>query len=348
MSLSLTARRAFTAFKMAEPLSDVDSFSDFHEEEEEYKPSESDSETTDNDNDHVTSETPCNTQKQKSNRKLSKKFVRKQKVMKGEQHVSDKGKTVRPKVCKPLSCCRTCHLSCSDKVSEYRQQQIFQYFYSLDWISKDAFLSGQISVEPAKRKYTKKETSRKQKTKSYRLQDENGNDHKVCEEFLKNVLDVSDGKITNALNRKAYTGTPISDKCDKHAPHNKRNRGDAEYLMEFINKFPVYESHYCMHHTSKKYLPPNLNMSLMYTEYKKSCEVVEKKPLSLFVFRDTFNSSFNLSFQGPQKDTCQKCDYFKTLLKTLNKGEEKTKIEVERKLHQKKSRSCEAIKEERN
>ncbi|XP_072387876.1 uncharacterized protein [Diabrotica undecimpunctata] len=92
---------------MAETLSDVDSFSDFHEEEEEYKPSESDSEATDNDNDHVTSETPSNTRKRKSSPKLSKKFVRKQKVMKAEQHVSDKVKTVRPKVCKPGNCCRT-------------------------------------------------------------------------------------------------------------------------------------------------------------------------------------------------------------------------------------------------
>ncbi|CAG9828868.1 unnamed protein product [Diabrotica balteata] len=44
------------------------------------------------DNDHVTSEPPSNTRKRKSNPKLFKKFVRKQKVMKGEQHVLDIGR----------------------------------------------------------------------------------------------------------------------------------------------------------------------------------------------------------------------------------------------------------------
>lgn len=224
--------------------------------------------------------------------------------------------------------------------------EIFRYFYALDWTSKDAFISGQITVESTKRKFTKKEVSRRQKTRSYRLQDVHGNDHRVCKVFFKSVLDVCDGKITKALQRKSASGTPVSDKRGRHTPHNKTNLEDTNYLKEFIRKFPVYESHYCRHHTTKKYLPPNLNMSLMYAEYKRCCETDKRKISSLFVFRDVFNHSFNLSFHRPQKDTCQKCDHFNIILKTQLDNAEKEKTELEKTLHQRKAEAVKALKKD--
>lgn len=277
---------------------------------------------------------------------LTAKGIRKQKVLSGEEHRSSQGNLVRKKECKPGICCKSCKLGCQNKINEIRQKQIFHYYYALDWTSKDAFLSGQISVQPVKRKFTKKDVSRRQKTRSYRLQDENGIDHKVCKNFFKNVLDVCDGKITKALNRKVVSGTPVLDKRGRHSPHNKSNHDDKNYLIQFIKKFPAYESHYCRHHTAKKYLSPNLNMSLMYDEYKKSCELDKKKILSLFVFREIFNHSFNLSFHRPQKDTCQKCDQFNIQLKSLPDGEEKQKMELERSLHQRKAEAVKALKKE--
>ncbi|CAG9814746.1 unnamed protein product [Phaedon cochleariae] len=329
---------------MATTWSNSSSFSDFHEEEEEYIPSESENVSTDTDNEVELPQTPFKGRKRKSHPELSKQGLRKRQVKSGEEHLSSKNNLVRNKGCILSNCCRVCKLNCPEKISEIRQMEIFRHFYAIDWTAKDAFISGQIIVEPAKRKFSKKEVSRRQKTRTYRLQDVDGNDHRVCEVFFKSVLDVCDGKITKALKRKSASGTPVSDKRGRHTPHNKTNLEDTNYLKEFITKFPVYESHNCRHHTAKKYLPPNLNISLMYAEYKRCCETDQRKISSLFVFRDVFNHSFDLSFHRPQKSTCQKCDNFNIILKTELDDVKKRNTELEKTLHQRKAGAVKTLK----
>ena len=48
-------------------------------------------------------------------------------------------------------------------------------------------------------------------------------------------------------------------------------------VLEHINSFPVFESHYCRAKTNKKYLEAELNIENMYDLYKEKWEK-EKQP----------------------------------------------------------------------
>lgn len=94
-------------------------------------------------------------------------------------------------------------------------------------------------------------------------------------------------------------------------PANKTKPEDKEYLKKFINSFPRYKSHYTRKHTTKEYLPPNLNIKKMYKEYENICEFRGRLKVSEFVYRNIFNKEFNLGFKRPQKDTCDTCNAIK-------------------------------------
>lgn len=219
------------------------------------------------------------------------------------------GRVVPQKQCDLSEC--GCVLRCSHQISEDRRKDIFKGFYNLDWDMKHSFLADQIEVTRIKRKYTKNENSRRDKTRIYRLRDEQGDDKIVCKKFFKGTLAVCDGTITNALKRKQVFGTPRGDLRGKHTPHNKTSLVDEQRVCDFIRQFPSYHSHYCRRDSNRKYLNPELNMKIMYNMYKSRCIANEEHTVSLFIFRQIFNTKFNLDFHHPQKDTCQTCDEFK-------------------------------------
>ncbi|CAH2012356.1 unnamed protein product [Acanthoscelides obtectus] len=79
----------------------------------------------------------------------------------------------------------------------------------------------------------------------------------------------------------------------------------------------------------------------MYDLYKKSCENDSKTPLSSFVFRNIFNTPFNLHFHRPQTDTCHRCDKFKIDLESQSiTEEERNTLLREKELHQRKAQAA--------
>lgn len=68
-------------------------------------------------------------------------------------------------------------------------------------------------------------------------------------------------------------------------PQRKTNDHDMNVLIEFINKFPRYKSHYGRSFTDREYLSPNLNIMKMYREYMIVCEFRQIPILSEYIFR---------------------------------------------------------------
>ena len=113
----------------------------------------------------------------------------------------------------------------------------------------------------------------------------------------------------------------------KKEPANKTCQTDVEAVKAHIKSFPHYVSHYCRKQNQDvKYLPQNLNLSLMYPMYKND---YGSKAVSESMYRKIFPTDFNLKFQHPKKDTCTKCDMYKNQISALmSEGQEKSGIQT--------------------
>ncbi|CAG5021799.1 unnamed protein product [Parnassius apollo] len=125
-------------------------------------------------------------------------------------------------------------------------------------------------------------------------------------------------------------------------PGNKRSDHDIQYVKNFIDKFPAYESHYSRRHTNKKYLHQDLNMKILYKLYKD--EYVKDNgeeglpPVSITLFRSIFKT-LNLKFKKPSNNTCKTCDSLTLQIKTCEDANEKQNLEEKKTIHQSKAES---------
>lgn len=271
-----------------------------------------------------------------------KKTVRKTNKERGKQYKSTSGKVVDEKKFLNVEC--GCPRKCIDLITRGRRQEIFEHYYSLSYIQKNAFIGNTTQITSIKRKYTKCE-SRRLNTRIYRFKNENLQYVRVCKKFFKDTIQISDGKITSVLKLRSTDDTPIEDRRGRHAPHNKSDPASVQYLQDFINSIPAYNSHYSRKdNEQRKYLAPDLSMKILYDLYGKKCEQENKIPLSLFVFRHIFNTKFNLYFHRPQTDTCQMCDRLNASIKGNSNTVDTQKYQIDKELH---LRKAEAAKESR-
>ena len=270
--------------------------------------------------------------KQRRNLSSHKKVIRKKLRECGQAYMSSRGKPVQAREITNKSC--GCSKDCNSLIPWERLLEIYQHFYTLDWSLKNAFIMGSITVSAVQRHRIKAEESRRSKSRIYKFQDASGEDQIICKKFYRETLCIADGTIDLALKRKQETGLPAPDGRGKHTPHNKTPKSSEENVLKFIDSFPTYHSHYSRkENINRKYLPPDLNMSKMYEMYVQKCQNEKDTPVSLFVFRNIFNSKRNLHFHLPHKDTCQTCDAFAAELKGMEDGPEKAKKNAQHELH---------------
>lgn len=194
-------------------------------------------------------------------------------------------------------------------IDEIQQKKIFDEYYSLiSWNQKTSFLLNHIEVVDCK--IRRKPHLRRNITfkKYFHREYFFGNkENKVCKSFFKSVLQISEGRIENCMKKKkTKVSTCAIDYRGKHANHKKTSPNAILNAIQFINSLPTYESHYTRNasSSSKKYLASNLNLKILYNEYKQQCE----NPISMYMFRDTFYRKFNLRFKPPSQDTCDLCN----------------------------------------
>ena len=192
-----------------------------------------------------------------------------------------------------------CALKCFDKISEDQRKKLFAGFWeSGDFNVQNAYLCGCIRVMKTKRKYTKALTSRRRYSRMYFVK--NGAiSEEVCKTAFLGIHGVSNGRLERALKAQIKTGgTPHSDERGRHCPGNKTDEDDVAFIKSHIDSFPRYQSHYSRQdNPHRKYLSPELSVTKMYLLYKEKCrEEKRETTCSEWVYRKTFNESFNLSF----------------------------------------------------
>lgn len=258
------------------------------------------------------------------------------KVQRGEERTT-KSKIIPKKVFCAQTTCR-CKKNCSGRICISRQLEIFNSFYQLEnWTQKTLFLRTLV------RKFSVKENlnpiiklKNKNFSNKYYLYDSLGNQQQVCQSFLLLCLQINKHTIFSAVNT-VLTNEVAKDSRGKSSGR-KTKESDVSFVKEFIDKFPRYESHYKVARSNIKYLSPFWNIRRLYREYCikfnfKYQNKRDKKPVSEWVFRNIFNTQFNLSFTRLKVDTCGKCDKIKAEIRTEKNLTRIKELECERQMH---------------
>lgn len=182
----------------------------------------------------------------------------------------DKGCFISEKVIGP-DC--ECPNKCFEKVGDETIQKIFKDFWALgDYNSQNAYLFGLINLTNVKRRYTKKEISRRNFTITYSVK-RRGQNVTVCKKAFLNIhgLQHNRGRINNLANKmKEGESVPPPDRRGRHGNRpnayseeaidhvrnhllscpkigRKKNSNKLSKQMEFSTKkcYDLYVSVYC-------------------------------------------------------------------------------------------------------
>ncbi|CAG4933963.1 unnamed protein product [Parnassius apollo] len=118
-------------------------------------------------------------------------------------------------------------------------------------------------------------------------------------------------------------------------------------IIEHIDKFPKYKSHYYRAQTDRMYLPPDMTLSKMYDLYLSDASSDEsRKTVSFASYKRIFCTKFNIQRKKPQKDTCNKCDLLAVKIRDTTSQETKLNLEKERQQHHKEAEDARAMKKQ--
>lgn len=267
--------------------------------------------------------------------------VRKRARNSGKSYTTKKGKVVPEKKFSNFNC--SCSKKCSTLLSLAQREKLFEKFYKLENFDlQTVYIRERVQVKEKARAYTKKaETSRRKYSRCFCLPDERGTDVIVCKRFFLKSFGISNGRLSRALKGKEKGSPPHKDQRGKAPPANKTPDEKVKRVETFIQNFPSYASHYGREKAgTRRYLSPDLNITIMYDLYKTELEKESQPaPVSAFVFRKIFNENFNLHFHPPITDSCRRCDEFQVKLKQAT-GEERRKLEFEKELHHRKAEAA--------
>jgi len=253
------------------------------------------------------------------------KNVRKRKCQAGKEYTSSRGKQVSKKSIKlKKDCTGKCRYTCARTFCKEEIEAIHSKFWALNNDNKYLFYA---RTTEKRENVMKKELSRRKYTYTYSLmicQDR----VQVCKEFYFGVLGIDESRFRKFYEKTEQDGAGnVQDMRGKRT--SRRTPQDAiERVSSHINSFPRVPSHYCRSSSTKEYLEPGLSLTMM---YELSCEVCDKVPVKLSMYRTIFQNEFNISFKMPKKDANDAACDEKNQAHILDKTHSKTERDKDRK-----------------
>ncbi|KAL4707280.1 hypothetical protein ACJJTC_019818 [Scirpophaga incertulas] len=223
----------------------------------------------------------------------------------GKSYVTYKGKVIQAKKLK-APCAETCRLKCSEKIDGEQRLSIFNNFWKLGELSRQRDFVSKC-IKEVKPKYSlHNENSKRSLNLAYHFIVDSET-IRVCKRFFQATLDIGHSFITTIKKKTSSTGTILEDMRGKCSKGNSLPDTIKNGVSEHINTYPRKESHYCRSSTSREYLDGDLNLSLMYRQYKEWCVANEKPLAKKGTYEHIFTTEFNISFYRPKKDQCSLC-----------------------------------------
>lgn len=223
---------------------------------------------------------------------------RKKLCITNKDYINQRGKEVLSREFRNYQC--GCNSKCYEKVSEEERKLEFETFWKLDsYASKCLFVSGKITVKPVTRKRSKGSEVRNN-SRIYNLAGK-----PVCKTTFLQTLRISSCRVNEYL-KKSDIHKEVADMRGCCGGKNAISSVREKEIIDHINKFPKYKSHYCRNTTSQEFLTSDTTLEVMYDLYKN--EVAE--PVSYSKYKALFYAKFNLKRKPLKKDTCNTCDMF--------------------------------------
>lgn len=177
-------------------------------------------------------------------------------------------------------------------------------------------------------------------TQHYRTSWENEDSEHVNRFYVLSTLDISQKRINNHHASKQSGGTPARLAWGKSINYAV-DEAVKESIRTHIKSIPRIESHYCRADTNKEYISQyGLNVTSLYRKYVEKCVEDGSVPGKLHLYREIFNTEFNIAFHFPKSDRCDKCEEKQynnapteeqiSLYDAHEKGKEETRAERKR------------------
>ena len=131
----------------------------------------------------------------------------------------------------------------------------------------------------------------------------NSEEIRVCKRFFTATLDIVHSFLSTVSKKKASGIIP--EDCRGHHDNTGRclAQADKDGVREHINS----KSHYCRASSTKEYLDSDLNLTMMYRQYKEWCHQNSKPIIKQGTYEYIFRNEFNIEFHKPKKDQCSIC-----------------------------------------
>lgn len=249
----------------------------------------------------------------------------------GKEARNRKGKVIPEKQFRPAGTC--CRKRCFEKINVEQQRAFYDNFYECSKVEQNQILAGGVTIsnKNSDRKGRGKTgiTHNRQVTARYSLK-LNGSIETVCKNMFQSVYGLTKFKVDYLVQKLKHAPAPVTsleDRRGRHEPKNKKIE-ERKAMLEHIEKYPKYESHYTRRDTEKKYLQSHLNITMLYNEYKAE----HPNAASYDLFREVFKST-GYSFKQPQVDTCKTCDSFVLKIKQSTDPTEKNQLTLEHNQH---------------
>ncbi|GBM54193.1 hypothetical protein AVEN_11259-1 [Araneus ventricosus] len=132
----------------------------------------------------------------------------------------------------------------------------------------------------------------------------------MCRKAFYSMHGVSEKRVRTAISKTTSTGTVVSDQRGKKESGRKVQNDEKTKVKEHMS-LPTVPSHYSRAKSPhRKYLPVGLNIKLLFSMYLEWLRENHPgaEPVTMYYYRDVFNSEFNIGFEPPGSDTCNFCD----------------------------------------
>lgn len=239
----------------------------------------------------------------------------------GQAYINTSGKKIPARNLKPLKNCRN---KCIIKLNEEDRKNIFKEYWSLGTHDRRVtFIAKLITTKNTTRIRRRISESRRNRdiTIDYWFE-VRGERIQVCKDCFLKTLDEKEKFVKYVLINKSRTTSGIieNDRRGKNPSINKTSGLRIQAVIDHINSFPSYVSHYTRRTNDKKYLPPFLNLQKMYRLYTDTTD----HPVSRTIYEREFHK-LNLRFKKPHVDTCHKCDILQMEMKIATENNNEAK-----------------------
>ncbi|CAH0403849.1 unnamed protein product [Chilo suppressalis] len=190
---------------------------------------------------------------------------------------------------------------------EEKRKDIWNQSWSLDRQRRRDFLSRNVEKKPTLQ--VCRNGSRRHNTLLWMMENV-----KVCKNFFLETLGYKDYEVVRSVlssnhltNNKHPKVSAAPDMRGRKKPANSFPPDYESAITDFIMKYKPVQSHYNLQHApNRMYLPPGVNFTLIFNQFKEHCTEKGLKVCSWTHFHSKIKS-LNLSTAEMPQDICIKC-----------------------------------------